>query len=343
MPVTLAAGQTGPWRVALDTTNVYWNNNAPAPAVNDIVRVPLGGGTVWAITSGQGGASGLALGGGNVFWTTTAGSLSLLRAPSGGGAVTSIATASAGGCDWTTWLSIAMGSASVYLTYAPPAVGTCGADYGRLGHLVSGWRRCGHDARFRAERPGRDHGGREQHALDQLRRWHRGQCSARRRLCPHAGLRSERSLRSRCGCNHLCYWADVYSGAVVSAPLAGGAAVTLATGQFDARSLTVDATSLYWANRSAGVVHEAHAEVRSRAEARRRCASSRTRAALDGEPRGTIQRSTEKVGRPVASTALEPSIRERWPRRLSSSGLVSEAELPRSPMDRRSSSSHPRS
>jgi hypothetical protein len=46
------------------------------------------------------------------------------------------------------------------------------------------------------------------------------------------------------------YWTDFHLGAVMTAPLAGGAAVTLASGQTNPYDLVLDDTAVYWTNNS---------------------------------------------------------------------------------------------
>ena len=46
------------------------------------------------------------------------------------------------------------------------------------------------------------------------------------------------------------YWSDFELGAVMSAPLAGGAAVTLASGQTRPYDIVLDDMAVYWTNNS---------------------------------------------------------------------------------------------
>jgi hypothetical protein len=126
---TLAAGQGGPFAIALDESNVYWlNNNAgqggevmkvalaggtpvilgtspgnvqdlavgPSGAYwtdydNGVLRVDLGGGTPATVDS-ELGAQGIALDAAYVYWTRSVGFSDITRAPLSGGASTALAS-----------------------------------------------------------------------------------------------------------------------------------------------------------------------------------------------------------------------------------------------------------
>jgi DNA-binding beta-propeller fold protein YncE len=80
--------------VAVDSTHVYWVTsgagifrNDPAAKVN---KVPLGGGSVTTLASGQSGPVSVAVDGTHVYWTNS-GDGTVNEVPIGGGKVTRLA------------------------------------------------------------------------------------------------------------------------------------------------------------------------------------------------------------------------------------------------------------
>jgi hypothetical protein len=68
--VTLASGQTGMLGiVAIDATNIYWGLNSTSNGM--ILSVPIAGGTVTTIASGQAGPWGLASTGSLIYWANS--------------------------------------------------------------------------------------------------------------------------------------------------------------------------------------------------------------------------------------------------------------------------------
>ena len=123
-PTTLASGQLFPWGIAVRDGFVYWTT-----AAGTVIKVPSGGGTAVTLASGQLHPSSVAVDSESVYWTnsgsnpcqweaTTCASSdgSLVKAPIGGGAPTTLA---AGLC---TPDSVALDATSVYA--ADPAAGT---------------------------------------------------------------------------------------------------------------------------------------------------------------------------------------------------------------------------
>ena len=101
---TLASGQYNPRSVAVDGTHVYWVNYGTLGDESDSVttdgtvnEVPISGGAVTTLASGQNNPSSLAVDGTNVYWVTGswgsyAGLGTVNAVPVGGGTVTTLAT-----------------------------------------------------------------------------------------------------------------------------------------------------------------------------------------------------------------------------------------------------------
>jgi hypothetical protein len=77
--VTLASGQDGPRRLALDSTSAYWTNSGAGVATNGddaVMKVPLGGGTPVMLASrpystlGPREAFGIAVDATSVYWSS---------------------------------------------------------------------------------------------------------------------------------------------------------------------------------------------------------------------------------------------------------------------------------
>jgi sugar lactone lactonase YvrE len=100
--------------VAVDATNVYWSDDQ----TGGVTKAPLGGGTATMVAPAQfpsgGIASGIAMAGGTVYWTSypngTPGSGAVLSVPVGGGTVTKLAS------NETAPVAIAVDANAVYWT-----------------------------------------------------------------------------------------------------------------------------------------------------------------------------------------------------------------------------------
>ncbi len=91
--VTLAAGQTCPWGMAIDATSVYWTDCGD-PTGGNVLKVPKVGGPVVALASGDR-LSGIAVDDGNVYWvagTSEGASGTIMKVPVDGGTPTTLAS-----------------------------------------------------------------------------------------------------------------------------------------------------------------------------------------------------------------------------------------------------------
>jgi hypothetical protein len=88
-PVTLASSITKPYGIAIDSAYVYFTDNG----AGSVYKVPLAGGTLVQLATGQGGATGVAVDtAGDVFWTLNVAGGAIMKLASGATTPTTLAS-----------------------------------------------------------------------------------------------------------------------------------------------------------------------------------------------------------------------------------------------------------
>jgi hypothetical protein len=134
--IALATGLDVPTALALDGTSVYWTNYGPdacpagGPCVSQgtVMKVPIGGGAVTTLASGQVHPQGIAVDTTSVYFTTDT---QIMKVPLGGGAVTVVSDSCASASSAPPEPHMAVGAGNVYFTAvgkvwkAPVSGGAC--------------------------------------------------------------------------------------------------------------------------------------------------------------------------------------------------------------------------
>ena len=281
--VTLAAGQTCPWGMAIDATSVYWTTCGD-PTGGNVLKVPKAGGNVVTLAAGDR-LSGIAVDGTSVYWvagTSDASSGAIMKVPVGGGTPTTLASRPgppahlAADASYVYWAEQIPGAImKVPLTAGAPTTVTSArlawqialdeADVFWIGQGVMKAPKLGGGAiELTSPVPMLPMAGLAVNATNVY--FTSG---------PPGGTSGVSTVPSQGGTATVvyadtsgvfappgpiaidatrAYWADG-SNAVFCVPLSGGAATTLATGQDNVVAIAVDETAVYWlvnGNASAG-------------------------------------------------------------------------------------------
>jgi hypothetical protein len=273
--VTLAAGQTCPWGMAIDATSVYWTTCGD-PTSGNVLKVPKAGGDIVTLAAGDR-LSGIAVDGTSVYWvagTFDASSGAIMKVPVGGGTPTTLTSRPgapahlAVDASYVYWAEQMPGSImKVPLTGGPPTqvapalpapwqIALDDADVYWMGQgLMKAPKVGGAAIELTPRLPMLPTAGLAVNATNVY--FTSG---------PPGGTSGVSTISSQGGTATViyadtsgdfappgpiaidatrAYWADA-SNAVHSVPLNGGAATTLATGQNNVIAIAVDETAVYW-------------------------------------------------------------------------------------------------
>jgi hypothetical protein len=271
-PAVLASGQSGAYAIAVDTTSVYWTNNANPGTVS---KIPIGGGTVTVLASGQDEPNTIAVDSTSVYFTDD-GTYTVNKVPLAGGTVTTLATGPTG--PWgirvsTTEVIVAysfgieevpVGGGALSTLYSggnPAGLVTDGTsaywtNWGASGTVVK--IPIGGGALTTVASGQNDPLG---IAVDTTSVYFTDQGTGTINKVALAGgsvtvLASGQDTPAGIVVDATnVYWAnEVTAGTVNAVPLAGGSVTVLASGQNSPYFLAVDSTSVYWTNNGSGQI-----------------------------------------------------------------------------------------
>jgi hypothetical protein len=280
-PVVIASAQQRPVALVVNETSIYWMNagggTSPLP-VGTVMSAPLAGGPATTLASDPNGAGPIALDGTNVYWADPA---ALMKVPLGGGSPTQVASVLPWGANAFTvsptsvyWTSQnPMGVSQVPLTGGSPTV--LSTDQSPVGIAVDATDVYWCDGVGSVMKMPLDGGTPvtlasvkglpcAQLTVDAANVYWTtsslSQAFSVMKVPLDGGTPVTLAPSNPGGTNGIAvdttrvYWTLITApyrpdgGAVMSVPIAGGAATTLATGQAGIGGIAVDATSVYWAD-----------------------------------------------------------------------------------------------
>jgi hypothetical protein len=237
--VTLASAQAA-YAIAVDTTSVYWSDQGAATA--SVKKVPIGGGALSLLASGQTSPGAIVVDSASVYWTTDDGNV--VSVPIDGGTPTTLASGQAGAG------AIALDTTSVYWTTEQ----TCGQHCPVTGAIMT-LPLGGGTPMTVASAPGPPNGI----ALNATDVYWTTLDGTLLNVPVAGGTPNTLAV----GLNEFgavaidstsVYWTLNAGPDVMKMPLGGGTPTTLATGQRDIWALAVDGTSVYWTTNQGTVV-----------------------------------------------------------------------------------------
>ena len=245
--MTLATGQALPQGIAVDSTSVYWLNQASAACNGSLMKVAIGGGAGPITMAGSEGTTGhIAIDSSSVYWDgerCSTGEIEIHRIPKSGGSVAPLGSPPTA----FSLVGLVIDSGNVYFTqigfmstlgnvWAVPKAGgpvtslatgsSCGALAVDSAYVY--WIDIGNGAIFKTPVAGG--------------------------TSTQIAVASPDELDSMAADSTNLYWTINSGGNVTKMPTAGGAPANLASGLSYPRGVIVDGTNAYWFNATQGTI-----------------------------------------------------------------------------------------